>query len=416
MEKSAFLLSVKLPGSVKRVFFVIALLLLFSAEILHVYFLMPFKGSQVGDTVSYAYLLNRSVVGVRILVLVLALFALVAVFKRGRTWEKVVLPLILLSYGVVFYAFNFRMAADTIFYQPVNKNFATASDTSMDRSKLVIGVVIDGQAKAYPIQLIGYHHQVVDTLGNVPVMVTYCTVCRSGRTYSPVVNGKQETFRLVGMDHFNAVFEDATTKSWWQQATGISIAGPLKGRTLKELPSSQMTLDAWLRQHPNSLVMKPDTQFMDRYFKLEDYDKGTMLSSLVRRDKDAWQHNSWIVGVTSSYSSKAYDWNDLLKRRIIQDSVDEMPILLTIENDSASFHVYDRRIDGSPLSFSISGEKGILVDENTHSSWNIDGLCIDGSLKGKKLMPVQSYNEFWHSWQTFHKDGKVHVGGYALTK
>jgi len=400
----------------KRLLFIIALLLLFSAETLRIYFLMPFPGSQVGDTVTYAYWLDRSVVWIRVLVLMLACFALVAVFKRGRTWEKIVLPLTLAAYAVVFFAFNFRLPADKIFYQPVNKNFAAATDFDMDRSKLVIGVVIDGQAKAYPIQLIGYHHQVIDTVGKTPVMVTYCTVCRTGRIFSPMVNGKQESFRLVGMDHFNAVFEDATTKSWWQQATGISITGPLKGYALKEFPSSQMTLDTWLRQNPNSLVMKPDTLFMDRYFKLEDYDKGTMHSDLVRRDNGSWQHNSWVVGVANSYSSKAYDWNDLLQRRIIQDSVDEMPILLTIENDSASFHVYDRRIDDTPLSFRISDNKELLVDENTHSSWNMDGLCVDGSLKGKKLLAVQSYNEFWHSWQTFHKNAKIYISGYTMMK
>jgi len=403
MEKPAFLFSAKLPVSVKRLLFVIALLLLFAAEILRVYFLMPFPGSQVSNTVSYAYWLDRSVIWIRILVLLLAYFALITVFKKGRTWEKIVLPLILVSYAVIFFAFNFRLPADKIFFQPVNKAFTTAGNPDMDRSKLVIGVVIDGQAKAYPIQLIGYHHQVVDTVGKTPVMVTYCTVCRSARVFSPMVNGKQESFRLVGMDHFNAVFEDATTKSWWQQATGTSISGPLKGYALKEYPSSQMTLDAWLRQNPNSLVMMPDTLFMDRYFKLEDYDKGTMRSELVRRDNASWQHNSWIVGVANSYTSKAYDWNDLLQRRIIQDSVDRMPILVTIENDSASFHVYDRRIDDTPLRFRMADSKELLLDENTHSSWNMDGLCIDGSLKGKRLLPVQSYNEFWHSWQTFHK-------------
>ena len=409
-------LSLKLLFPVRRFLFILALLLLFSAEILHIYFLMPFPGSQVGDTVTYAYWLDRSIIGIRWFILTLAFLGLISVFKKGKTWEKIVLPLTLLTYAVVFYAFNFRLAADKKFYQPVNKNFATAGDTTMDRSKLVIGLVVNGQAKAYPIQLIGYHHQVVDTLGNAPVMVTYCTVCRSGRVYSPMVDGKQETFRLVGMDHFNAVFEDGNTRSWWQQATGVSIAGPLKGTALKEFPSAQMTLDAWLRQHPNSLVMKPDTLFMDRYFNLEDYDKGTMRSNLVKRDTASWQHNSWIVGVTNTYSSKAYDWNDLLKKRIIQDSVDEMQILLTIEEDSASFHVYDRHIDGSLLSFTLSGND-ILVDENTHSRWNINGVCIDGSLKGQRLATVQSYNEFWHSWQTFHKDAKVYVGGgYALTK
>ncbi|HVU57280.1 MAG TPA: DUF3179 domain-containing (seleno)protein [Puia sp.] len=406
-----------LEKPVKRLLFFIALLLLFSAEILRVYFLMPFPGSQTSDTVSYAYWLDRWIGWIRVLVLLLSYFALVSVFKKGRIWEKIILPLLLASYAVVFFAFNFRLPADKIFYQPVNKSFTNANDTDLDRSKLVIGVVIDGQAKAYPIQLIGYHHQVIDTVGKTPVMVTYCTVCRSARVFSPMVNGKQESFRLVGMDHYNAVLEDAATKSWWQQATGVAITGPLKGQALKEFSSSQMTMDAWLRQYPSSLVMKPDTLFMDRYFKLEDYDKGTMRSDLVRRDNISWQHNSWIVGVANSSSSKAYDWNELLQKRIIQDSVDNMPILLTIENDSASFHVYDRRIDDMPLSFGISPDKALLVDDNTHSSWNMDGLCVDGQLKGKRLLPVQSYNEFWHSWQTFHKNAKVYVGSsYALIK
>ena len=387
----------------------IALLLLFSAEILRGYFLMPFRGSQDNNTVSYAYWLDQSIVWIRILALLLACFALLAAFKNGRTWEKILLPLILVSYGFVFFAFNFRLPADKIFYQPVNKSFTSANDSDMDKSKLVVGVMIDGQAKAYPIQLIGYHHQVMDTVGKTPVMITYCTVCRSARVFSPIVNGKQETFRLVGMDHFNAVFEDATTKSWWQQATGTAITGPLKGCVLKEFPSSQMTLDAWLRQYPQSLVMKPDTIFMNNYFGLEDYDKGTMRSDLVRRDLASWQHNSWIIGVMNNFSSKAYDWNDLLQKRIIQDSLDRLPILLTIENDLASFHVYDRRVDDSTLSFQISGNKDILMDEETHSSWNMDGVCIHGLLMGKKLLPVQSYNEFWHSWQTFHKNAKIYT-------
>ena len=399
----AYLLSVKLPGYVKRLIVFIALLLLFSAEILRVYFVMPFPGSQVSNTVSYAYWLDQSIVWIRILVLALACYALLAAFKNGRTWAKILLPLTLISYGILFYAFNFRLPADKIFFQPVNKSFTIASDSDMDKSKLVIGVMIDGQAKAYPIQLIGYHHQVIDTIGKTPVMITYCTVCRSGRVFSPMVNGRQESFRLVGMDHFNAVFEDATTKSWWQQATGVAITGPLKGEVLKEFPSSQMTLDAWLRQYPNSLVMKPDTTFMDHYFGLEDYDKGTMRSVLVKRDIASWQHNSWIVGVMTSFSSKAYDWNELLQKKIIQDSLDQLPILVTIENDSASFHVYDRRVDDSTLTFQISGNNQ-LVDAETHSSWNMDGVCIHGSLLGKKLLPVQSYNEFWHTWQTFHKD------------
>ena len=82
-------------------------------------------------------------------------------------------------------------------------------------ARLVVGVEIDGDARAYPVQFIGYHHQVRDTVHGAPVIVSFCTVCRTGRVFRPVVDGHPESFRLVGMDHFNAMFEDSTTGSWW---------------------------------------------------------------------------------------------------------------------------------------------------------------------------------------------------------
>jgi hypothetical protein len=370
---------------------------------------MPYPGSQVHETVSYAYWLDKSMIWIRILGLLILFVALVHVIRVGGVWKRTTLILIGIAYLVLYFFSNYRLQADRIFHQPVNKSFIVAANSELERSKLVIGVVIGGKAKAYPIQLIGYHHQVMDTIDNTPVMINYCTVCRTGRVYSPIVNGKLENFRLVGMDHFNAVFEDATTKSWWQQATGIAIEGPLKGYTLKEFPSTQLTLDSWLRQYPGSMVMNPDTIFMDNYFKLEDYDKGTMHSTLVRRDTASWQAKSWIVGVRNDLSSKAYDWNELLHKRIIQDSVDRMPIIITMEHDSASFHVYDRRINDSVLEFIIDSKEDLFTDTNTHSSWNMDGLCVEGKLKGDRLRSVQSYNEFWHSWQTFHKNSKIYV-------
>ena len=73
--------------------------------------------------------------------------------------------------------------------QKINCLLSAATDTT-NRDHLIIGVVINNEAKAYPIEIIGYHHQVRDTIGGEPVMITYCTVCRTGRVYSPYVNGK----------------------------------------------------------------------------------------------------------------------------------------------------------------------------------------------------------------------------------
>lgn len=178
---------------------------------------------------------------------------------------------------------------------------------------------------------------------------------------------------------------------------------------LKEIPSVQLTIDSWMRQYPNSMVMRPDPLYGERYFNLEEYDQGNMQSGLAKRDYTPWQSKSWVVGVKNEFTSMAYDWNDLVKKRVIQDSLQALPILLAIESDTTSFHVYDRRINDSVLQFDTNTINDHFTDTNTHSTWNMDGLCIDGPLKGQQLIRVQAYNEFWHSWETFQSNAKKYV-------
>ncbi|NII28865.1 DUF3179 domain-containing protein [Pseudoflavitalea sp. X16] len=386
----------------KQLLLAVGLLLLFSTEIVRVYLIMPFPGSQQSNTIGIAYWLHNNIGWLRIVGLLLIVYPVIHIFKQAKTWKKVLLVSGLALYAVIFYFFNFRFLADKMFYQPTDITFARAAANNIPGDKLVIGVTVNGESKAYPIQLIGYHHQVQDSLGNTPIMVTYCTVCRTGRVFSPVVNGQKETFRLVGMDHFNALFEDATTKSWWRQVSGEAIAGPLKGRKLAEIPSTQATLAAWMAAYPNSGVLQPDTSFKLQYEHLADFDKGTIDNHLEKRDSGSWQFKSWVVGIVHGKWAKAYDWNDLVRKEVIQDSLPGLPVLLLLESDTTTFHIWNRRLDGQYLQFVKGRGEDIFRDLNTQSAWNMNGVCIEGPLKGQQLLPVQSYQEFWHSWSTFH--------------
>jgi hypothetical protein len=386
----------------KKFLLVAGLLLLFAAEISRVYLIMPFPGSQHNDTLPFAYWLNKNLVWIRIFLLLVIAYPVAFTFNHSKLWKKILLSCILIIYGVIFYFVNFRFQADKIFYQPRNKSFAGAADSKISGDKLVIGVVINGEAKAYPIQLIGYHHQVRDTIGNTPVMVTYCTVCRTGRVFSPFVGGKIETFRLVGMDHFNAMFEDATTKSWWRQETGVAAAGPLTGTSLAEIPSRQATLDSWLQQYPNSLILQPDTIFKKRYENLADFDKGTIDGDLEKRDSASWKFKSWIVGIAHGNDARAYDWNELVDKKLLQDSLPGLPLVIALEKDTATFHAWSRMVKGNQLQFVKDNQSDLMKDKETQSTWNMSGLCVDGPLKGEQLIRIQAYQEFWHSWKSFH--------------
>jgi hypothetical protein len=387
----------------KKLSFIAGLLILFAAEVLRVYFIMPFPGSQHANTIDFAYFIDQDIWYIRIIALLLILPTLLTVFRNGRAWTKALLLVALALYSAVFYFFNFKFLADKMFYQPQHKNLAPLAENKVALDKLVIGVALNGEAKAYPIEIIGYHHQVQDTVGGTPVMITYCTVCRTGRAYSPIINGKKENFRLVGMDHFNAMFEDATTKSWWQQATGKAITGPMKGSQLMQIPSQQVTLAAWLREYPGSKILQPDTIFRQEYDDLSGFDKGTIKSSLEKRDSASWRMKSWVIGVAVPGYAEAYDWNDLVNKKIIEDSLPGLPLIISLEKDTASYHVWNRTVNGQTLHFTKRDDDQ-LQDVNTQSLWSSDGVCISGAMTGEKLKPVQASQEFWHSWQNFHPE------------
>ena len=384
----------------RKALLIIGFIVLFAAEILRVYLIMPFPGSQEANSINLAYFIDRNIIYIRIAVFLATLFPVLQVLLKGKKRSKIMIGTLLVLYAVVFGMVNFKLRADKMFYQPENKLLATPQENKVAADKLVIGVSLQGEAKAYPVEIIGYHHQVQDTIAGQPVMVTYCTVCRTGRVYSPFIDGKKENFRLVGMDHFNAMFEDNTTKSWWQQATGFAVAGPLKGKALAEIPSQQMTLGSWLRAYPQSKILQPDPVFKEKYDSLAGFDEGTIESSLEKRDSASWKMKSWVVGITVPGASTAYDWNDLVQYRLIEDSLPNLPVVIYLEKDNASFHAWNRNVNGQSLHF-IKDPAG-LKDTITQSVWNEDGVCVEGVLKGTRLTPVQASQEFWHAWEQFH--------------
>ena len=75
--------------------------------------------------------------------------------------------------------------------------------------------------------------------------------------------------------------------------------------------------------------------------------------------------------------------------------------MVVLEDDKASFHAYDRKIDGKILHFRKTGE-GTMTDDETASRWDVYGRCVEGKYQGRELTSVDAYQEFWHSWNTFN--------------
>lgn len=383
--------SVTSPSATNRLpaLFLLGALALVLVEFLNVYLIMPLPGSQRMRSIDLAYAIYRWRWPLRGLAGLLMLGGLPAALRAtGKGRWGAVLALMAAS-GVAFFT-NFKMAADQIFQQPKVVTMRPAATNAVKLDRLVVGIEIAGEARAYPLMFIGYHHQVRDTVAGRPVMVSYCTVCRTGRVFSPMVDGVAEEFRLVGMDHWNAMFEDRSTGSWWRQANGEAVTGARKGTVLEEIPSQQVTLAQWFALHPASLVMQGDPAFTEEYAKDYAYEKGTSRKTLTGTDTTSWGEKSWVVGIAAGGAAKAYDWNRLRRERVINDQVGTTPIVLVLGRDSASYFAYARP-DGA-TTFTLRGDS--LV--GGAAAYALDGRGAAGS-----LTPVSASQEFWHSWRTF---------------
>lgn len=364
-------------------------------EVMKVYYIMPIPGSQKGESVDFAYFLHVYRWIFRIGFTALIIYGLRSSFTGKMKWLS---GFVFILAGTIVYFTNFIMNAETMFLSAGKVTTKSQKENTVPVERLIIGIENNGAAKAYPIEFIAYHHQVIDSVGGKPFMITYCNVCHTGRVYEPVVNGKYETFRLVGMDHFNAMFEDETTKSWWRQSTGEAITGKLKGQSLKEFESKQMTIENWFKLYPTGEVMQPVEKFRTKYDSLGLYETGKLTGRLTRTDTLSWKNKSWVIGIDIGNMTKTYDWNELERQRVINDTIGKIPIVLALLSDGKSFVAFER-----------PGNSVFTIKNDTLFSDSLAYNALGKNIReaNQKLKAVKAYQEFFHSWNYFHPDFRL---------
>ena len=130
----------------------------------------------------------------------------------------------------------------------------------------VIALEIDGDARAYPLQVITWHEIVNDTVGDVPVVVTFCPLCNSALVFDRRFQDDLFEFGVSGLlRNSDLIMYDRTTESLWQQFTGEGIVGDLAGEQLTFLPSSLVSFADFRDAFPEGVVLSRETGFNRAY-------------------------------------------------------------------------------------------------------------------------------------------------------
>jgi len=146
------------------------------------------------------------------------------------------------------------------------KFVALSEVTDLTDKEPVIGIAINGDMRAYPLRILIWHEIVNDTVGGVPVSVTYCPLCNAAVVFDRRVGDRVLDFGTTGkLRKSDLVMYDRQTESWWQQFTGEAIVGAMLGTTLKFVPARLESFENFRDRAPGGRVLVPNNPDMRRY-------------------------------------------------------------------------------------------------------------------------------------------------------
>jgi hypothetical protein len=289
----------------------------------------------------------------------------------------------------------------------------------------VLALEIDGDARAYPVQIMTWHEIVNDTVAGIPVSVTYCPLCNSAIAYDRRHDDLVLDFGTSGLLWNSAlVMYDRQTQTLWSHYTGQGVIGELTGDELDDFPVTTVAWEVWRDANPDGLVLSRDTGFDRPYGRnpYPGYDDVNGIPFLFQGEVDGrYTALTRIVGIEVDGDAVGIPLVDLQNRRTIAGTVGTTPLVawwipgtasaldasdIAAGNDVGATGVFVPEIDGTTLTFTATDDD-TFVDDQTASTWNVFGEAIDGELAGAQLAALSHVDTFWFAWSTFRADTEV---------
>jgi hypothetical protein len=231
--------------------------------------------------------------------------------------------------------------------------FKKASAMQLDEDTRVLGVQVNGMAKAYPIPIMNFHEIVNDDFAGQPVVVTYCPLCGSGVAFDAAIGGEKKTFGVSGLLYNSDVLlYDRQTESLWSQIMMEAVAGPMKGEELQMVPTMNTSFGEWKRKYPETLVLTENTGFQRDYSSnpYPGYGASARLYFEVEEQDARFHPKETVIGIEVNGEFKAYPFSELekLKNGKLEDSFLGEELLVTFRPDSRSATITNKQGEELP--------------------------------------------------------------------
>ncbi|CAA0096204.1 Uncharacterised protein [Halioglobus japonicus] len=228
---------------------------------------------------------------------------------------------------------------------------AAAKAQYLKDTDLVLGLVHNGIARAYPIRVLVWHEIVNAEFDGEPVVVTFCPLCGTGLAFSATVGNQNLDFGVSGLLHnSDLLMYDRQTDSLWSQIPGRAVTGKMAGTELKRLPVVHLPWKEWQRQYPDSEVLSLDTGSNRDYSRdpYAGYDRTERLFFPVSKSDRRYSRKTWVLGLQSNGVSKVWPFPELAKTGgKVMDTFAGQPVVIRYDAAQSTASAHDA--DGNLL-------------------------------------------------------------------
>jgi len=282
---------------------------------------------------------------------------------------------------------------------------------------LVLGVVINGEARAYPHPILDWHEIINDDIGGTKISITYCPLTGTGIGYDPHINGQVTTFGVSGLLYnSNLIPYDRATNSNWSQMFMKSVNGDLIGTTIEIIPLIETRWDTWQAMFPSTKVVSTQTGYTRSYgiYPYSDYRNSDFLLFPVANDDGRLPRKERVHGIIAGGGTRVYrieSFGDSVT--VYNDSFSALSLVIAGSRALNFATAYDRRLpDGTTLTFTpIQNSLPVIMIDNEGTVWNVLGNAVSGPRTGSRLNPVSSYTAYWFAWGAFFPGAEIFEAG-----
>jgi hypothetical protein len=314
--------------------------------------------------------------------------------------------------------------------EPVYEDVAAASEWLSDDSPVMV-VDVDGDVRAYPLAILTWHEIVNDTVGGVPLVITYCPLCNSALVFERTIDGPEGSevldFGTSGrLYRSNLVMYDRQHQNLWTQFEGEAVVGEsLLGTQLERVPAWLFGFGELSELHPEARVLARDTGVERDYGRnpYVSYDRADGEPFLFDGPTDdRFEPMERLVGLGDDADAVAVLLEVLADERVVEVEVDGTPHVVLWAPGQASaldsaridegrdvgqVAAFAATLDGEVVELSPGDRDDRFVDEATGSSFDLRGRGLDGPLAGEQLDAVTHDDTFWFVWVAFQPDTEV---------